>query len=193
VVVPASFNRASILSFLESVQQMLERLASRLEEDARKADAAAALIERIRRWLKGLPELTPRPRPPMRTPDSERLLRAEAKAGITLAIELAADGSADVRVNGRDPFHLSPALASLLTLLAAPSDLSGPGCAPWSTKDELAAALSRELGRAVVPARVTSLVHRLRKTMSDAGENPFVVETSRRRGAWRVVVRGDRP
>jgi hypothetical protein len=192
VIAAASSNLDSLLSVLGNMQRMFERIAGRLSEIAEEIDAAAAAIEQLRRWLSGLTELPPlRKGAPYQAQD-EHLLRKEAKAGVTLTMDVGPDGSAEVSINGRPPFHVPPQPASLLEILATPRAASDSP-AGWSTKVELASALSSDGRATVAPAGVARLVHKLRKAISDARENVFVIQTNRRLGAWRVTTRSDRP
>lgn len=193
VIAAAPSNLDSLLSVLGNMQRMFERIAGRLSEIAEEIDAAAAAIEQLRRWLSGLTELPPlRKGTPYQAQD-ERLLRKEAKAGVTLTMDVGPDGSAEVSINGRPPFHVPPQLASLLGILATPPAKASDALAGWSTKAGLASALSNDGGATVAPAAVARLVHKLRKAISDARENVFVIQTNRRLGAWRVTTRSDRP
>jgi hypothetical protein len=194
MAVSSSPTVASILSFLRDRQRAFETLAREFSRDAeraeQRADAAARVVEEMRDFLGELTELPPLPPPRSRARvlEGERLLRAEATAGVGLVIEPAPDGSAEVSLNGRPPFHLPPQLAALMTILAARAE----GPAAWMTRVEIANALSQDLGRTVKPAHVTRLIHKLRKRMRQAGENTFVLENDRRLGAWRVKAHPER-
>jgi len=190
---------ASILSFLRDWQRTFERLARDYSRDAERtgerADAAAKAIQDMRDFLGALTELPrlPPPRGRARSLEAERLLQAEARAGVSLAIEPAPDGSAEVSVNGRPRFRLPPQLAALMTSLAAAAERPDPERGAWRTREEIANVLSQDLGRTVKPAHVPRLIYKLRNVMRKAGENVLVVETSRRFEAWRVNARPRRP
>jgi hypothetical protein len=198
MTVSSSPTTASRLSFLLDQQRVLEKIAREFSRDAERAgeraDAAARAVEEMRDFLGALTELPrlPPPRSRARLLEAERLLRAEATAGVRLAIEPASDGSAEVSLNGRAPFHLPPQLAALMTILAARTEGADTEPATWVTRAEIANALSQAIGRTVKPAHVTRLIHRLKNRMRRAGENVFVLENSRRLGAWRVKARPDR-
>jgi hypothetical protein len=186
---PSSVNLEAVLAAFRNLQRKLERLASRLAQIEEEVDAAAKVIENLVRQFSGLPEITPRLRT-RRSPEEERLLRAEAHAGATITVETMAEGWRKVRVNGREPFRLSPTLASLLAVLVAPPGQDG--LPAWSTKSAVAEALANETGRAVAPGGVSRLVYKLRQAFEAAGENVFLIETNRAIGAWRVAGRRDR-
>lgn len=190
---------ASILSFLLDWQRKFERLARdhslAAERSEESADAAARAIQDMRDFLGALTELPrlPPPRKRCGSLEAERLLEVEARAGVSLAIEPARDGSAQVSVNGRPPFRLPPQLAALMTILAAAAERPDPERGGWRTGEEIANALSQHLGHTVKPAHVPRLIYKLRTVMRKAGENVSVVENSRRFAAWRVNARPRRP
>ena len=111
------------------------------------------------------------------SPEELRVLRAEAAAGVS-SLELTpdAEGYATVRVNGRQEFRLTPKLAALLAILAAPGRDAGDGLVGWRTRAEVARALSKRTGRAVSPTGVTQSMHMLRKAFRRAGENWFLFQ-----------------
>ena len=190
---------ASILSFLLDWQRTFERLARDYSRDAERtgeaADAAARAVQDMRDFLGALTELPqlPPPRRRARSLEAERLLHAEARVGVSLAIEPAHDGSAEVSVNGRPSFRLPPQLAALMMILAAAAERPDPERGAWRTREEIANALSQHLGRTIKPAHVPRLIYKLRNVMRKAGENVSVVDTSRRLAAWQVNAHPRRP
>jgi hypothetical protein len=185
-----SVNLVALLATFRRLQRKLERLAARLAEMQDWVDEVAHAIESLVQDVYDQPNVVPRPRA-RRSPEEERRMREEARTGATATIDAQADGSGEIRLNGRDPFRLSRRLLSLLRVLIAGSPPESDGLPGWSTGSEVAAALTLDARRAVKPDGVARLMYKLRRAFSAAGENPFLIQTNRELGAWRVAVRVD--
>ena len=181
---------SDLAATLERPRRRLVAVAKRLDDLLDDVDAIARDLEDL---AKRVPAGSASPgisrRRANRSPEEERLMRVEARDGVSLTIERNADGSAEVSLNGRQPFELRPQLATLLDLLVAPAGGESGGQPAWHTKEELAAALSKRTGGTVEPHTIAKLIHRLRDTLVRVGENFRLLLTDRRLGAWRLAVR----
>jgi hypothetical protein len=170
------------------MQQRLQRLASRLSDACDVVDAAAKAMEELAQELPGVSEVS-RQRGGVRSPEEQRVMRAEADAGASsLQVMRHADGTGEVSVNGRRPFALPPKLATLLAVLVVPGDEADDDLLGWHTKSMVAAALNKKTGGALSPGAVPKLVYKLRRAFRDAGENWLLIQTNRERGV-RLAVR----
>jgi hypothetical protein len=169
------------------LQAQLERLARRLSDMCDEVDAAAKALEDLVGRLAGVSSVTPRSA--RRSPEDDRMMRAEAEAGApSLEVHRLADGTGEVSVSGRRSFSLPPKLATVLELLLAPGDTADDGLLGWRTPVELAAALGKRAPGSVGARAVSRLVYKLRRCFRDAGENSRLIQTNRERGV-RVAVR----
>ena len=165
------------------MQARLERLASRLSDACDDVDEAAKAMEDLVGRLAGVTDVAG-PRRPGHSPESQRLMRAEAEAGAwSVDVLRSADGACTVSVGGRRAFALPPKLAVLVTVLALPGGATHEGRPGWWTTAEVATALNKRTGGAVAPSAVPRLVYKLRRAFRDAGENAHLVQTNR---AWGV-------
>lgn len=168
-------------------QETLRRRMSRLEEaaDALALDLAALADE----LDDGGPVATAADRPgaPLRrrNADTRDALRRTAEAGAaSLLIAPRSDGSADVRIDDGKSFTLSPALADLLSILAADrGEETDRGIVGWKTLDEVGRLLEKKTGRSFTAHAVTQQIYRLRREIFERGRaNPWLVQTNRRAG-----------
>ena len=175
----------SLAAALVRVQRVLERFMWDLEDAREEAQLAVGALAELATLLSsggtaGARLASPRVR---RSPEELRLMRAEAEAGVaSMDLTFRSDGSATVRVNGRPPFTLTPKLAALLDILAAPGRDAGDGLVGWRTRAEVAAALSKRTGRSMSPTGVTQSIHVLRRTFRTAGENWLLFQKHSRLG-----------
>lgn len=182
---------------LKRLQRQLERLASRFDVMRDMIDAAGGGLENLVDRLPGA--ITVAPRSHVRTlPSSSdiRFMRTEGEAGVT-AIDLQehADGSCDVRINGRNAFRVPPQPAALLSVLVGTRQPDLDGFVRWHTRAEVATALGKLTGRPITPGNVTRILHKLRRIFRAAGENEWLLQVRRNHGiriALRPVIDGDR-
>ena len=173
---------------LRRVQASLQRLARELSDWMDKVDADAQKLERLVDRLSAVSGVTAR-RGTIRSPEDDRLMRAEAEAGATsLYVRCRPDGTGEVSVSGRKVFALSPKLTVLVGILLAPGDGAEDGLLGWYTTSEVATALNKRTGGSLAARRVPRLVYKLRRAFRDAGENWRLIQTSRERGV-RLAVR----
>jgi hypothetical protein len=174
---------------LSRLKRVLERAASRLEDIVVEIDALAKEVEDV----EGFPETPGVTAPPRsrrrRSPQEQRVLRAEADAGVaSLRLAWHADGSAELSVNGRPGVRLAPKLATLVAILATPGRYAEDGLPAWRDKGAVAAELSKRTGRTLRARDVTRDIYKLRRVLDRAGENEHIVVTNRR-GGVRLAVR----
>lgn len=180
---------------LKRLQRQLERLAARLDAIRDVIDAAGGGLENLIDRLPGAITVAPRAHRALPSNADACFMRAEGEAGVT-AIDLQehADGSCDVRINGRRAFRVAPQPAALLAILVGTRQPDLDGFVRWRTKSEVATALGKLTGRPVTPAGVTGILHKLRGAFRDAGENVWLLHVRRERGirfALRPVIDGD--
>ncbi len=185
----ARVDLVALLRVLRTLQRGLEQLAGPLSDQCDEADRLARLFADLVERLSGVAGVTP-PRRAARSPEEEKVMRAEADVGVvSLEIKRRADGAGEVTVNGRRSFRLPPKLTTLLAILVAPGQCAGDGLLEWRTRSEVATALNKRTGGSTSPKSVPKLVFKLRQAFRDAGENWFLIQRCRERGV-RVAVRG---
>jgi hypothetical protein len=125
-----------------------------------------------------------------RTQMERRVLREEAAAGaMSVAMKLAVDGSALVRIDGGKAFRLQPGAAALLALLRRPgSDGSSDDLIAWHSFEDVAKALGKDPCAPQSRHAVAQAIYKLRVALRDAGQNWFFVQTDRR-GRVRFALR----
>jgi hypothetical protein len=183
---------------MSDVAAMIEALQRRLIKAGRKAswveeelDALEGELGRVRDALAGVDSLPGRPTLGKPTHEDGRLLQQMAQAGVaSLEITRGADDSAGVRVGGSKWFRLSPMVADLLSLISSqpPAD---DGLAGWCPLPDVVRALSKTAGRPVSKRSVIQLLWRLRRRLRKSGENPFLIQVSRRHGVRFALRRED--
>jgi hypothetical protein len=112
------------------------------------------------------------------------LKRTAASGARSLQLTPKGDGSFNTRIDDGPVFALPPALAGLLGVLALDRGPSEDGLVGWKALDEIASALEAQTGKRPGRHAITQQVLRLRQAIvARGGANPFLVQTSRLRGA----------
>jgi len=101
------------------------------------------------------------------------------------------DGYAEVYINDAKPLTLTPALAELLSILAADMGKSRDGQVGWKTTKKVADILSKRTGTEVSPHLVSQRVSRLRDMLERNNINPYFVQTNPSRGEIRFALKRD--
>jgi len=91
-------------------------------------------------------------------------------------------GAADVSFDGGTKIHLPRALAELIAILASNRDAAADEFVAWTGIDALGQKLELALGRRFARQNIRQLLYRLRRALSDAGEDPRLIESSNRQG-----------
>ena len=122
--------------------------------------------------------------PPRRTLPVRVALRQTAEQGALLfELKRLSDGSAAVRVDAGKAFQLPPALADLLSVLAAEGGPSEDGLVGWKTLEEVRIVMTKKTGKPTSKHAVTQQVYRLRREiLHRGGVNPFLIQSHRRHG-----------
>lgn len=155
----------AIASQIDRILDRLDALAKAIAELQEKLGAEATLAT-PRRWRRRGPEA--------------RLQEAEAAAGVDrLQIVPMARGDYEASVNGRAAIRLSAQLGAALAALAAPGRGPVDGLVGWKSKAELAAEIRERTGKKAEESDVPKIVHRLRRALAAAGENPALVRSHR--------------
>jgi len=163
----------SLQNALEPVTMGLEALETKVGKALVRVSAASGVAG---------------PRGLRRSPEERCMMAAEVKYGAEINLEHRRNGTAEVRVNNRRPFQLSPQLGDLLAVLIAPSRFDAEGREGWRTKSEVATALNKRRASAVPASMIAGLVYKLREAFRAADENEELVECDRTLG-YRVSVR----
>jgi hypothetical protein len=125
---------------------------------------------------------------------SDELLRAAAQKGAN-AVRLRRLGAgAELRIDEGRRVPITLAMADLVETLLTDRP-GGDRLVGWKPFADIEAALAKRAGRAVSRAAVKNLIYRLRERLRRAGENPFLVQVWKGRGARfalrRAVGQGD--
>ena len=170
------------------VKRRLHTLLARIDQAELLADSLSLDVAALEEFFETgqLTQSTAHPSLSRRQSNAQvdEQLRRLAEAGAhSLEIKLRADGLAEVRIDGGKRFTLPPLLADVLHILAIDNGPSNDDLVGWKTLDEVAILLAKDTGRQVKKHAVTQNVYRLRKAMfAQGGANPFLIQTSRRRG-----------
>lgn len=112
----------------------------------------------------------------------EEVLQLMAENGVGSLVIRHRWDSAELQIDSGQPVRLTPALADLMDVLI--EDRGGSGLLiDWKLLDEIAAALEKKTGRAVTRRTLRQLFWSLRKRLRESGENPFLVQVWRGKGA----------
>jgi hypothetical protein len=112
----------------------------------------------------------------------EEVLQLMAENGVGSLVIRRRWDSAELQIDDGQPVRLTPALADLMDVLV--EDRGGSGLLiDWKPLDEIAAALEKRTGRAVTRRTLRQLFWSLRKRLRESGENPFLVQVWRNKGA----------
>ena len=101
----------------------------------------------------------------------------------SLIVKRLPDDSIEIRVDERKAFRLPPLLAALMQFLAAEGDTGGDEFVGWKSREAVAAWIEIMTGKKVRRQYVNNLVSRLRTRFSEAGMDPALIQTHRRKGA----------
>jgi len=169
---------------LKALRCAVTRLAKQAADAEERLDAIAFELAQMEQSLTGESAArTPRRDSLLATIQRDELLRRMAEAGVgSIDLKRFANDSAAVRVGGGKWFAVTARLADLVTVLSRHSESAEDGLVAWRSLNAVAALLSTKSGRLVSKHAVVQLAWRLRARLRAAGENPFLVQVSRRNG-----------
>jgi hypothetical protein len=173
------------LSLKRRLVRLAGRMSSAFDAFTKEVDAIAYDLEQCLAALaEGSTGANGNPRPSSRVAAEHQVLEEQAAVGAAqVETRPRAGGSIDVRIDGRKWLRLPPMPAELLRILLESGQTMAADRLPTHRSyDEIAARLSKRLGRSVARDDVTQVVHKLRRAFRDAGENWFLIQTHRTRG-----------
>ena len=101
------------------------------------------------------------------------------------------DGYAEIYINDAKPLKLTPALAELISILAADRGRSPDGLVAWKPIKEVAEILGKKSGAKMSDHSVNQRISRLRDRLEQNDINPYFVQTNRRRREIRFALKRD--
>lgn len=171
----------NLLRLQRDLQSTARRFGEFSEKMVEQLDALAYAVEQLRCELVARGDVSTDPRRLRARPASGLRAAPRHEYASEVSWEENGDGSAQISIDGRPPFHLPPKLAGLLAILCdSQRPPSADGLVAWRRYADVAALLSKRTGRHESPARLTKAVSKLRHVFSRAGENPLLIESNRR-------------
>jgi len=166
---PARLNLVlSIDDFLKEVRSMraaLERQVGRLERMEKELTIVLA-------WMLG-------PAPP---PGLRRVGTAYGQTAYSLSARRLPDDSGEFQIDGGGVFHLAPRLADVLLFLARSSGPSEDELVPWKARSEVLESLEGKAKKRLRRQYVNNLINLLKLALAEAGQDPRLIQTHRRKG-----------
>jgi hypothetical protein len=170
---------------------------ARVRRLKRRAEQIAYDLEQLEDDMAKGTEIDPREFDGIGVPVREKnlLIRMAVQGASSLEIRRQPDESADVRIDGRKGFRVTPAVADLLEILSATcaTQEAGDALVGWKSYDTVLQLLAKKSGKRKSTHAIAQLVFRLKQHLRRADENPFLVQVNRRRKAMRFAVRVERP
>lgn len=175
--------------WIHDLRRKVQRLQKKVSDAELELDCVASDLGVMAEQVVGRPQPVPLPRR-RRSQSENAALQRLARIGVdSLAIERRSDDSADVVVNGTVRLTLSPKLADLLVLLAAPTAQPEDGLVGWKTFDWIVAGLSAAARRPTERRNLAQLISRLRNVLEGADLNRFFVQVSRPKKSARFALK----
>ena len=175
--------------WIHELRRKVQRLQKKVSDAELELDCVASDLSVMAEQV--VDGTQPDPVPRRRRPQNETAaLQRLARSGIdSLVIERRSDDSADVVVNGTVRLTLSPKVADLLVLLAAPTAQPEDGLVGWKAIDLLIAALGYAPHRSTGRRNLAQLILRLRNALEGADLNRFLVQVSRPKKSARFALK----
>jgi len=118
-------------------------------------------------------------------------LRRKAKEGVaTLSLNFHPDRSGSLKIEGRERFPLPPRLAALTAGLTMDTGHSPDHLVSWKLDAEIITDLKKRTGKEYSRHAFNHLIHLLRATLKDHGENPWLVMRDPKLGSRFALRRG---
>jgi hypothetical protein len=195
--------RTQWLKRLAHIKVQLSSLARKLSQLEIAADAAERecreLLEEIASstaaWLDaGSKEVAPQDNREGRKSGkmvADSLKRMASEGVWYFKLDTLFDGYAEIHINDAKPLRLTPALAELLSILAAGMGKSKDGQVGWKSTKKVADILSKRTGTEVSTHLISQRVSRLRDTLEQNNINPYFVQTNPSRSEIRFALKRD--
>jgi len=197
---------AAILKIVQELDQLDQSLVRRMLVLAGQADDAQVIRRRLTAMLKKLalvlesmginPQVVfPFPTPTAADQRGREFLQVISRKGMARIdiVDRAEDGSAAMAIDGGEAIRLSPRLAILAELLAwDDGQCADPGgLVGWKTAEQLVKRLESLHGvKTTIPA-IRQMVRELRRRLAQGGVNPWLLQSCRPDGKYRLAVRRD--
>lgn len=181
-------SREALLRMIRGLRWEMDSIRRALERAEERADSLLQNLIAIEKFLArdcdgswDSKTLQPLPKDSFSATD---ILMGDAERGAdSLEMKPLSNGSAIVRVNGRQGFRLPPSLARLLEFAASDSHDGGGPLVGWKSYAAVADYLQEKLGRPFRKHTIHQLVARLRVSLAvGGGANPYYVQTDSKLG-----------